>query len=65
MGVSTLVSLVDDPGEYLDIAKENSALVANLRAQLEAFMKAEVAGAVAPELTAEQLDELESLGYID
>lgn len=60
-----LYNLADDPDEYFDIANESSAIMENLRAQLEAFMKTEVVGPLAPELTSEELEELESLGYID
>ena len=64
-GRVALYNLAEDPGERVDIAEERPLIVEKLRARLEAFMKTEETGPLAPELTPDELEELESLGYIE
>lgn len=61
-----LYNLADDPMEENDLSAQESAKVAELRAQVEAWDKAEARAEQSGDaLTRDDLEALQSLGYID
>ncbi|MCH7958759.1 MAG: sulfatase [Candidatus Hydrogenedentes bacterium] len=64
-GRTELYNLAQDPGERTDIAEGSPDIVATLRARLDEFMESALSGPLAPEWTPEELEELESLGYLE
>ena len=59
-----LYDLLADPGETSDLAAENTAVVAELSAELDRWLALRRDTAESPELSPELREELEALGYL-
>jgi choline-sulfatase len=59
-----LYDLARDPGEKVDLAREQREVVADLRARLDRFLRVQPEATTPVNLTPEELERLRSLGYL-